>query len=786
MKADSFYTEKISATNALPIPTVVTTVLCHFLGVSVSLAASLFIYFLHHNLFFSSDLAFPQQKAFYYCTFFILTILSVWGFNAVPRALLRHLRKKKLFPSQYYKKCKRKINAHFQEILNAQEGNEKGVWLVEDPHDRKKTSGTTLWLVFFFSWWILFSAYSCYKIDGAVAATVAVPFLLLCLLAPLLAKSLHWTTPVVGWLCVIPALVTCNFNKDMAAPLAVLTLSIFFFQILLSWRSHKSENEPRYLVLKDDSSILVTPATETHPTEASSLSTDRYWSVKEELAGGYTVQISPTDEYTLYSPGEIDLLAEKGLVLTDWRKHLTLPSFFVNEGKSVALAVLAAIAPLLIFPYYKSLIPREVKECSAHNPLRRGYRTSQLEEMRAENLLRYPPSAEKTEALLKNNPWSAIGHALQAYYFVTDGKLEEAELEAERAKIFSGDKGLAAQVIKRLEKDALQIIFRKGELEIKHPDEPNLVADKLLKEFDGMKLKYIERLAIFPFIEKLRRKAIETKASKESKLTLIRHLTLIDEPTYSPFHPVFKGTAKKHYGESLQLLNSLKESMAPQDYKRLLARIHFKFERFTESIEALQGLNDVKDRLLLASAARYTGKSKTELLKLIGSIGYTSKAQNLEVTMLLALTLAHKGDLAGGRALLKKRGEIDRHTTYSKSDLQKKIVDALLCNQNAHKVIANLALPPSSIDSCIRKSTLSVPWQKSYRFREFSWPHWMSTADMEYLLFLVRYAERNLAIHSRENLTLSAPPKDDCFHRLSQLTWYPYASRAKELAKGIR
>ena len=783
MKADSFYSEKTTDSEALPIPEFVTTVLCHLLGFSVALAAFLLLLVIHHNFFFDQKLTFRAQSALYYFSFYILVTLGLWTFNAVPRALLRHLRRNKAFPVRVYKGSIRLINNHYQEITSALQGKEASL-LVESPLDSERTSGAAIWMSFVFSWWILFSAYACYKIEGSVAAVLAVPFLLLSLLAPLLAKSLHWSTPLVGWFCIIPSLIACNFNKEMAAPLATLALSIYFFQIVLTWRHYKSRRAPRYIALSDEGPILVTPATDEQPTQSLKMNTDRYWPVKEEPAGGYSVQVSDEERFNLYSPGEIDHFAEKGLVLNDWRKRLSMPSFFANEGKCIGLAVIAGVAPLVLFPHYLRQLPREIKESSASNPFNRAFRSRNLLELRAEYLLRKPPSWERTNGLLRIMPWSAIGLSLKAFHLATAGKLEEAERTAEKARKLCGRKGLAAEVLSLLEKDVFRIVFRRDELKLIYPDTPGTIADTLLTEFDKMKLKYAERIAIYPYIVELRRKAFEKKADIKSCVALVKHLSLIDEVKLSPFHPIFENLAQKHYEEAIGLLQSIKEKMAHEEFKSLSARVHFKFEHFDKTISLLSDSKKAEDRMLLASAARYTKKSKDELLKLIGSIGYTSKEQDNEVTILLALTLAHKGDLSGARALLKCKDK-RMYPKYSKFDFKNKIVDALLCNQNSDILLAKFEQRVSSIETCLKKRSYSGFHQKYYEFSEFKWPCWMSTADMEYLTFLAKYAQRNLIAHSKEDLTLPKLPNDYCFDRLGKLEWYPYARRARELTKSL-
>ena len=770
MSLEKFYANKLKETGSFAIPYLLIELSCHLLGAYVSFR--LFFWLLradYTNLSAYIDIEYIGHFLY------VLPLLVVWSCNALPRFFLRQLRRFERVQTGWLKHNCKLLKSRADELTDTLKTmGENVLCLVESPADGEETSGTTLWFALILIVWYLDCINKLQRIEGYSAVYIFAPFLLIPFLAPLFAKKIHWLTPFVSLLALLYALTETRLfvipDYKFDGVLLAIVLLQFPIAIFSFWRRHY----PRLLVVKEGQQKIVKLATRNEATTSTELA-QQEWSFIEEPAGGYSVELANNGKFTLGTPCEVAELSKFDLISNDWLAKLTRPRFFKREGLTLGVCLLTLL-PIVFLLAYTDRLNRVVAYGSSAYLL--------------ENL----PTEKQADSLLNMNPYSTMGHTLRSAHRLRQGRFEEAIALAKRAKDLAGltssdyhvqEAYLAGKMVELLSHYDLKIAQKAIEVE-RSPSSKNI--KEFVSFFEKTKRFTLSIEGLYEFVLTLWKKTHNKDKSKYLAIELLHALTFIDKPTLSPLSTVLTVEAEERYKEALSLLAALKAQMSDEEHRLLTARVHFKFEKFPETLASLEGSTSPEAKLLYTSAARYCGKSKEELLALVGTIGYKTKRQDNEVAMLLGLILAQSGDLDGARALLRRRYEKQTETLSGKNFITLfKILEALICNQNPTATLANNKLPPVSFEGIVMRSTYSpIVQHKLVYFKELEWGQWMSTADMEYLVYLVTYAKRNLSVFDgQERFRFLPAPDKDVLVRLAGLEWYPYAERAKELREHI-
>ncbi len=198
--------------------------------------------------------------------------------------------------------------------------------------------------------------------------------------------------------------------------------------------------------------------------------------------------------------------------------------------------------------------------------------------------------------------------------------------------------------------------------------------------------------------------------------------------------------------ESRRVRNRLEGKVDERELARFDARNLFRDELFTDSITLLKRVGGTRGKLLMASAARFTGTNLAFHLKRVRQIGKDSIAFAVEAKMLEALILGQMGKAKEAKKILLSLGG-----DYIKG-FQARFLNILVLNQ------AKLPTPRTGqLEPKMRKS-LGIPYM---RVGALPWPEWIARVDLEYLA----------AIRGRRDRKM--------LERLSNLPWYPWKHRAK-------
>ena len=134
-------------------------------------------------------------------------LTTLWSCNALPRFLLRKLRRYGKGQGSWYRHHCSLLQKMAPDLADAIEPiGDDALCLVESPSDGEETSGTTLWFSLFFVVWYSAILKEIHNIDGSNSLFMFTPFLAIPLLAPLCAKKVHWLTPFVGFISLIVAI----------------------------------------------------------------------------------------------------------------------------------------------------------------------------------------------------------------------------------------------------------------------------------------------------------------------------------------------------------------------------------------------------------------------------------------------------------------------------------------------------------------------------------------------------------------------------------------------------
>ena len=482
------------------------------------------------------------------------------------------------------------------------------------------------------------------------------------------------------------------------------------------------------------------------------------------------------EKFTLATPSEVDELAKIGLIDEDWLVKLTSPRFFRREGLAIGVCLLSFFPTVFIVAYNDNL-KKIVTDDSPYTVLR--------------NL----PSQQQIATLVKMNSYSTLGYTLSSMSELRAGRLTKALELAEQAKKLSGDDFSERRLRRKCYSGKLLEILSATDFKLAETaialdkDLSSKKLDDLINVFEKNEHLILSEEHFYEMVLEFRRRIYQENESKESLLKLLYALTFIDRPTLSPFTTAFQTlSTQDRHKEALSLLSKVKRLLSDEEHRLLTARVHFKFEEFNETLSSLEGLTSIEAKLLYTSAARYCGKSKKELLRLVANIGFKTLKQDNEVAMLLGLILAQTGDFIGARSLLQKRYDKQINDYRRKRFIELfKVLEALICNQHPSLALSCKSLSPVSFEGILKRKTLGYnEAQPLIAFGQLEWVEWMSTADMEYLTYLVAYAKRNLYVFGlKHSFKLLPAPKKDVLERLSKLTWYPYAQRAKEMFENI-
>ncbi len=773
MDYNSFYPEKIQKSKDLPIPSFIVILFCHLVGAFLAIIFTIFLFTVMAYLF--SDVESRSQQNFLALLFFVI---AVWSLNAIPRLILRKLRRIKAYPAQAYRKLNILIKKNLEEIGSAAEKYESSfLLLAESNRDREETSGTVLWMTVISTILFMVASTSLYRYDGHIALIQCAPFYLALFIAPLLAKRYHWSTPIIGLLTLTLSLDLLRLPQALINAFFSAAILLVLAQFLLTLRHYLRRPLPRVLLLSSNKQAIVTLPQSENPTIATEITAPKPWKIMEEPAGGYSILLPEEDKFTLYSPGEVDELANLSLVASDWRKKLSKPSFIRREGLAITFCVLLGVVPYASFSNYIYVLKQNIR----------------VRERIADGDSLLPLKA--INKLLELNPLSSSAMACKVSHLFKEGKYKEALDLSIKAKKLAGETAskrpnyryttnwsLAGECLRVLDITVLKICREVIELQEKHPDDLEKSAQHLIEKFPKLNTAIFDQYVLFHHLEQIRRKALAQKASPKNARLLLETISHLNEPTISPF---FDGKGEKRFSEAKQILEYLEKNKPSSDFNYLSARVHFKFENFKKTMEFLENSKKPEELLLYTSAARYTGKTKEELLKLIGSIGYTSKEMDKEVAKLFSLILAQFGDLSSARALLRRHRGKDDDRRYRDDHPDLSLLEALICSQNPLKALQDPNHPPISLVTCSRKRN-PIHCREPYGHWNVKWPLWMSTSDMEYFMFIKKYSQGNLARYSYNTFCLAPLPNKDGIKRLSALEWYPYKKRSKELSTNLR
>ena len=198
--------------------------------------------------------------------------------------------------------------------------------------------------------------------------------------------------------------------------------------------------------------------------------------------------------------------------------------------------------------------------------------------------------------------------------------------------------------------------------------------------------------------------------------------------------------------ESRRLRNSLEGKVEERELLRFDSRNLFRDELFADAITIMKRVGGARAKLMMASAARFTGTNLAFHLKRVRKIGKEKLSLAVEAKLLEALLLGQMGKPKESKKILMELGG-----DYAKG-FEARFLNILVLN------LAKLPTPRTEVLEPKMRKALRVPGMK---VGDLPWPEWIARVDLEYLAGIRGARDKKI------------------LKRLSQATFYPFKARAK-------
>lgn len=576
-------------------------------------------------------------------------------------------------------------------------------------------------------------------INGEVTFHLLRLFIILLLLGQLAAPRIHWTSAIIAfiagslWLCFGFRYVWSWYLYAFDVISAALILALLF----LSYADWHFGKPHRFLYVANGELTFVSPGIEIFELMRVSYLDEEKVLLKEPLEWtedyeGYVLRlpIEKSEQVTyiqfrLGTRGEIEYLEAQGIELKEVQVQKNpFASLVTHDLKYCAVASMACLLGLIILPVELQLYRTSV--------------TSQLLHYHKGEVL---PMYKRLHKATRLQPFSSILFVWKAKTAAELGEYEVACSCYQRALKLSSEDGQAGRLLKTF-RACNSFLFCKRATRLSGG------ACDIVRAYLA---NYRELNPADPRPESLLKQSIHLlQSSREASSTalLIGLRGHIEFRRYLVHSDLFSTSAQSRLKDAIALANE-------ESDVKTLARIYFNYDQFGTTTKVLQGSLEVKDRLMLASAGRYLGKSEKELTDLIEPF-CRETAFGREARMLKALILAQFGKVSESRRML-----------LAENSTAAKLLSALVCSQQASRVLDqalkeahynaahNQHLKPSFLPVAVLSADDNV-------LAELCRFEWMSSVDLEHLVAL---------------------QKEKGFARLGKLDWYPYHRQASLLVQ---